>query len=156
MALRQAQARRPPFVLLSNRGSGHFHTTAAANIGELVRLIAASPRTAVFNCGDPDPPTVQQIARRIGDFTEILLPGAAEVGGTPWSVPKPFLVDMAKAEQELGYRPTTSWSEAIGPQVEWLIEATRGRDWRDVLPRGAQYLEFDYDAEDAVVRSLAA
>jgi nucleoside-diphosphate-sugar epimerase len=145
-----------PFVLLSNRGSGHFHTTAAANIGELVRLLAAAPRTGVFNCGDPDPPTVQEIARRIGDFTEILIPGHAELGGTPWSVPKPFLVDMTKAEEELGYRPATSWSEAIGTQVEWLVEVTRGRDWRDVLPRGAQYLSFDYDAEDELVRSLAA
>lgn len=76
-----------PFVLLSNRGSGHFHTTAAANVGELVRLIAARPRTGVFNCGDPDPPNVQQIARRIGDFTEILLPDASPLGATPWSVP---------------------------------------------------------------------
>jgi hypothetical protein len=25
-----------------------------------------------------------------------------------------------------------------------------------VLPRGAQYLKFDYDAEDELVRSLAA
>jgi nucleoside-diphosphate-sugar epimerase len=145
-----------PFVLLSNRGSGHFHTTAAANVGELVRVIAARPRTGVFNCGDPDPPTVEQIARRIGVFTEILLPDASELGSTPWSVPKPFLVDMTKAEEELGYRPATSWAEAIGPQVEWLVDATRGGDWREVLPRGAQYLRFDYDAEDELVRSLAA
>jgi len=146
---------RRPYVLLSNRGSGHFHTTAAANIGELVRRIAARPRTGVFNCGDPDPPTVQQIARRIGDFTEILLPDASRLGGTPWSVPRPFLVDMAKAEQELGYQPATTWTDAIGPQVEWLLKATHGRDWRDVLPRGAQYLSFDYDAEDQLVHSLA-
>ncbi len=147
---------RRPFVLLSNRGSGHFHTTAAANVGELVRVIAARPRTGAFNCGDRDPPTVQEIARRIGDFTEILLTGASELGSTPWSVPKPFLVDMTKAEGELGYRPATSWADAIGPQVEWLVDATRDRDWREVLPRGAQYLSFDYDAEDELVRSLAA
>lgn len=145
-----------PFVLLSNNGSGHFHTTASANIGELVRLIAAQPRTDVFNCGDPDPPTVQQIARRIGDFREILVPGPNEVASTPWSVPKPFLVDMSKAERELGYRPVTTWSDAIGPQIDWLIEATHGRDWREVLPRGAQYLSFDYEAEDELARSLAA
>ncbi len=144
------------FVLLANRGVGHFHTTAAPNIGELVRLIAAEPRTDVFNCGDPDPPTVRQIAQRIGDFTEILLAGDAQVGLTPWSVPKPFLVDMSKAERELGYRPVTTWADAIGPQVEWLIDATSDRDWRDVLPRGAQYLRFDYDAEDELVRSLTA
>jgi hypothetical protein len=25
----------------------------------------------------------------------------------------------------------------------------RGRDWREVLTRGANYLRFDYEAEDA-------
>jgi nucleoside-diphosphate-sugar epimerase len=155
---------RRPYVVLTNRGAGHFHTTAAENIGELVRLIAAEPRTGVYNCGDPDPPTVLEIARAVGEAaghvsTEVLLPrpgGRGEVGQTPWSAPKPLLVDMAKAERELGYRSKTTWADALPRQVEWLVEATRDRDWRDVLPRGAQYLSFDYEAEDELVRSLAA
>ena len=153
---------RRPYVVLSNRGDGHFHTTAAENIGELVRLIAAQPCTDVFNCGDPDPPTVLEIARAVGDaaaygFTEILLPdptGRGELGQTPWSAPKPLLVDMGKAERELGYRPVTTWREALARQVEWLIEATRGRDSREVLPRGAEYLNFDYEREDDYVATL--
>jgi nucleoside-diphosphate-sugar epimerase len=155
---------RRPYVVLTNRGAGHFHTTAAENIGELVRLLAAQPRTDVFNCGDPDPPTVLEIARAGGEtaghrFTEVLLPepgGRGEVGQTPWSAPKPLLVDMAKAERELGYRPKTTWADALPRQVEWLIEATRDRDWREVLPRGAEYLKFDYEAEDELVRSLSS
>lgn len=150
------------YVLLTNRGEGHFHTTASENIGELVRLIAAQPRTDVFNCGDPDPPKVLEIARVVGEaaghrFTEVLLPdpaGRGEVGQTPWSAPRPLLVDMAKAERELGYRPVTTWADALPRQVAWLIEATRDRDWREVLPRGAEYLKFDYDAEDALVAGL--
>jgi nucleoside-diphosphate-sugar epimerase len=153
---------RRPYVVLSNLGRGHFHTTAAENIGELVRLIAAEPRAGIFNCGDPDPPQVLDIARAVGEatdyrFTEILLPEAAgrgEVGQTPWSAPKPLLVDMTKAEQELGYRPATTWAKALPTQVEWLLEATRDRDWREVLPRGAQYLEFDYEREDELVSRL--
>ena len=152
-----------PYVVLSGRGAGRFHTTASENIGELVRLLAAQPRTGVFNCGDPDPPTVLDIARAIGDaaghhFTEVLLPepaGRGEVGQTPWSAPKPLLVDMAKAEDELGYRAATTWADALPRQVEWLIGATRDREWREVLPRGAEYLQFDYEAEDAVVLDLA-
>ena len=152
---------RRPYVVLANRGVGHFHTTAAENIGELVRLVAASPRTDVFNCGDPDPPQLLQIARTIGDVAghavpEILLPDLSDVGATPWSVPKPLLVDMAKAERELGYTPAITWAEAIPKQVEWLIGATRDRDWQEVVTRGAQYLKFDYEAEDELVRSLAA
>jgi nucleoside-diphosphate-sugar epimerase len=152
---------RRPYVVLANRGVGHFHTTASENIGELVRLVAASARTDAFNCGDPDPPELLEIARTIGDVAghaapEILLPDLSDVGATPWSVPKPLLVDMAKAERELNYTPAITWAEAIPRQVEWLIEATRDRDWQEVVTRGAQYLKFDYEAEDELVRSLAA
>jgi nucleoside-diphosphate-sugar epimerase len=150
---------RRPHVVLTNNGAGHFHTTASENIGELVRLIAARPRTDVFNCGDPDPPTVLQIARAIGDtvghrFEEILLAEPAapgEMGQTPWSAAKPLLVDMAKAERDLGYRPATRWADALPRQVRWLIDATTDRDWRDVLTRGADYLKFDYESEDEFV-----
>ena len=45
------------------------------------------------------------------------------------------------------YLPVTTWAEALPRQVAWLIEATRDRDWREVLPRGAEYLKFDYDAD---------
>jgi nucleoside-diphosphate-sugar epimerase len=153
---------RRPYVVLTNRGAGRFHTTAVENIGELVRLIAGEPRTDVYNCGDPDPPTVLDIARAVGkaaghSFTEVLLPEAGargEVGQTPWSAPKPLLVDMSKAERELGYRPKTTWADALPRQVDWLIEATRDRDWRDVLPRGAEYVKFDYEREDELVARL--
>lgn len=154
---------RRPHVVLTNDGAGHFHTTASENIGELVRLLAAQPRTGVYNCGDPDPPTVLELARAIGaaaghSFREVLLPeagGRGDVGQTPWSAPKPLLVDMAKAAGELGYAPATTWADALPRQVEWLIEATRGRDWQEVLTRGKDYLRFDYDAEDELVAGLA-
>jgi nucleoside-diphosphate-sugar epimerase len=153
---------RRPYVVLTDLGAGQFHTTASENIGELVRLIAARPQTDVFNCGDPDPPTVLEIARAIGDlvghrFEEVLLAesaGRGEVGQTPWSAPKPLLVGMEKAERELGYRAATTWADALPRQVRWLIEATRDRDWREVLTRGADYLEFDYEAEDELVARL--
>lgn len=153
-------ADKRPYIVLAGRGASHFHTTASENIGELVRLIAQERRTGAFNSGDPDPPTVLDLARAIGDaaghrYAEVLLPEfEGDVGQTPWSAPKPLLVDMSKAESELGYRPATTWEEALPRQVEWLLEATRDRDWQEVLPRGAQYLQFDYEAEDEFVKSL--
>jgi nucleoside-diphosphate-sugar epimerase len=155
---------RRPFIVLTNRGAGHFHTTASENIGELVRLIAAEPRTDAFNCGDPDPPTVLELSRAIGEaaghrYAEVLLPDPAargEVGRTPWSAARPLLVDMTKAECDLGYRPATTWADALPRQVVWLLDATRDRDWREVLPRGAEYLQFDYEAEDQLVAGLVA
>jgi hypothetical protein len=38
--------------------------------------------------------------------------------------------------------------------VRWLIEATRDRDWREVLTRGADYLKFEYELEDELVARL--
>ena len=68
-----------PYIVLTGRGASHFHTTASENIGELVRLIAQEPRTGAFNSGDPDPPTVLELARAIGEaaghrYAEVLLP----------------------------------------------------------------------------------
>ncbi len=151
-----------PYIALTLRGANHFHTTASSNIGELVRLIADRKASGVFNCGDPDPPTVLEMARRISrtvghEWTEVLLPdaeGRGMVGNTPWSAAKPFIVDMTAAERELGYTPATTWDDAIDAQVVWLLEATRDRDWQEVLPRGAQYLQFDYEGEDALVAEL--
>jgi nucleoside-diphosphate-sugar epimerase len=155
---------RRPYIVLTLRGENRFHTTASANIGELVRLIAAQRATGAFNCGDPDPPTVLEISRRIAaavghEWAEVLLSlpeGRGAVGNTPWSTPKPFVVDMSTAARDLGYEPVTTWSDAIDRQVEWLVEATEGRKWQEVLPRGAEYLQFDYEGEDALVKDLAS
>lgn len=154
-----------PYLILTGEGMSRFHTTASSNIGELVRCIARNPRTDVYNSGDPDSPVLVDLARRIAaivghEWEELLLPEwespEGGIGETPFSVPKPLVVDMQKAETELGYRPATTWDDAIDAQVQWLIDATRGRDWKHVLPRGAQYLRFDYDAENAFVRNLKA
>jgi nucleoside-diphosphate-sugar epimerase len=152
---------RRPHVVLAGNGDSHFHTTAVENIGELVRLIAASPKSGAYNCGDPDPPTVLEIARTIGvtaghSYDEVLVLDPDEpTGQSPWSAPKPLLVDMTKAEHELGYVPAVTWADALPRQVQWLIDTTEGRDWREVLTRGANYLQFDYDAEDRFVESLS-
>ena len=62
-----------------------------------------------------------EAARALGAYyTPAVLaePGAREeVGQTPWSAPKPVLVDMARAARELGYRPATTWADAIPRQV---------------------------------------
>jgi nucleoside-diphosphate-sugar epimerase len=151
-----------PYMILTGKGQSRFHTTASSNIGELVRCIARNPRTGVYNSGDPDPPMLIDLARRVSatvghEWEEILLPTwetTDGIGETPFSVPKPLVIDMQKAETELGYRPATTWNDAIDAQIEYLVAVTRGRDWKEVLNRGAQYMRFDYDAEDAFVHEL--
>jgi nucleoside-diphosphate-sugar epimerase len=155
-------------VPLGDRGRGRFQTTSTENLAELIVLAAERPRTAVFNCGDPDPPRVLDIARAVGsamdhDWTEVLFEwtepwerGVERIGDTPWSGPKPIVADMSIAEIELGYRPVTTYQEAVGATCEWLVSATSGHDWREVLTGSAGYMadSFDYDAEDAFVRAL--
>jgi nucleoside-diphosphate-sugar epimerase len=152
---------RREVVVLAYRGESVFHTTSVANLAELIRLAADRPGRRVLNAGDPDPPPVAAIGRLVGAIfghapRTVLLPGAPPsegVGDTPWSVPadRPLVVAMDAARDELGYAPVTTYPEAVGATCRWLVEATRGRDWREVLPDLARYAEasFDYAAEDA-------
>jgi len=150
-------------VVLARRGESRFHTASVANIAELIALASRRPRSRALNCADPSPPTAVEIARAIGAVTghawvEVLLAGAEQgtVGDHPWNVPHPFVLDMTEAEIELGYRPVTTYEQAVPETVAWLVDAMRDRPWREVLT-GSPYLEtmFDYEAEDEFLRGLA-
>jgi nucleoside-diphosphate-sugar epimerase len=153
------------YVLLANRGNGRFHTTSTENLAALITLVAERPGTQVLNCGDPSPPTVLEIARAIAaamgsEWAEVLVPVPAAdgvLGMTPWSVPRDFVLDMTEAEL-LGYRPVTTYAEAVVATCRWLVEVTEGHDWRELWPEPAERMSesFDYESEDAFVRGLMA
>jgi nucleoside-diphosphate-sugar epimerase len=157
---------RRPYVVLAGRGAGRFHTTSAENLAELIRLAAERPGTRVVNCADPESPSVVEISRAISAvmdwrWTEVLLedpPADGRPGATPWSVPKPFVLDMTEAEIMLGYAPVTTYESAVRATCRWLVEATADRDWREVLPGSARYMagDFDYAAEDELVAGLTS
>jgi nucleoside-diphosphate-sugar epimerase len=142
-------------VALAWNGESRFHTTSVSNLAELVRLAAAQPGSRVLNAGDPDPPSTLEICAAIGEaleyaFEPVLLPNDAF--GNPWGVPRPFVVSMDAAERELGYRPVTTYPEAVRETCAWLVEELEGgRSWD-----GTYLAEtLDYAAEDAVLASLA-
>ncbi|MEX2645882.1 MAG: hypothetical protein WD249_06440 [Gaiellaceae bacterium] len=150
--VKRAQDQRP-FVLLAYLGESRFHTTAAVNLAELIRLACEQPGTRVLNAGDPEPPTTLEISRTIAALTgheriEYLLEDAPEAARSPWAVRHPLVVDMAAAERELGYRPLATYAGAVGDTVRWLLDAS---------PPLGEYMEtfFDYEAEDEYVRGLA-
>ena len=144
--------------LLAYRGGSRCHPTATANLAELIRLAATHPGRRILNAGDPQAPTVREIAAHVDavlgwEVEEILLDGPAEagLGMTPWSVPDPVVLDMCLAERELGYRPVTDYAESLPETVTWLVAATRHRDWRETFPKLASrwgLAKFDYAAED--------
>ncbi|HEX6490068.1 MAG TPA: NAD-dependent epimerase/dehydratase family protein [Gaiellaceae bacterium] len=157
---------RRRFIALADQGRSRFHTTSVDNLAELLWLAAERPGFRALNCGDPSPPSVLEIVRAIAgamehDWAELLLPrsqGLEGPGETPWSVPKPVVLDLSEAELQLGYRPLKSYERAVPRTIEWLVEATRRRPWEEVLPGTARNLPqaFDYEAEDALVAGLTA
>ena len=72
-------------------------------------------------------------------------------------MPRPFVLDMAEAEFELGYRPVTTYAKAVDETCEWLVSVTEGGNWHEALPGAARLYagQFDYAAEDELVRGLA-
>jgi len=144
-------------VAIAWRGESRFQTSSVANIAELIRLAAPNPGHRVLNAGDPEPPTTLEICHAIGaslghEFEPVLLP--ADEYGNPWGLPPelPLVFDMTAAERELGYRPVTTYAEAVQETCAWLVaELESGRDWKGT------YLEesLDYEAEDAAIASVA-
>lgn len=139
---------RRKVVLVSN-GESRFHTTSVDNLAELIRLAAEQPGTRVLNAADPDPPTVREIGWAVAPKLEQV--PIRESGyerrelSNPWAVPFPLIVDMSRAERELGYRPVTMYAEAVRETGAWLAAEPP-----DIA---GTYLEryFDYGAEDSVL-----
>jgi nucleoside-diphosphate-sugar epimerase len=142
-------------VALAWNGESRFNTASVANLAELIRLAAGQPGDRILNGGDPDPPSTLEICQAIGsaleyEFEPVLLP--ADEFGNPWGVPWPLIVSMEAAERELGYRPVTTYPEAVKETCAWLVgELERGRSWE------GSYIEdtLDYAAEDDALASLS-
>jgi nucleoside-diphosphate-sugar epimerase len=138
-------------VLVQN-GESHFHTTSVDNLAELIRLAASLPGTRVLNCGDPTPPTTREIGEAITRAmgAELELVGIPESGferpelANPWAVSRPLILEMSAAERSLGYRPLTTYPDAVRDTCAWLVGELERRDFSDTYL--ANY--FDYAAED--------
>lgn len=90
----------------------------------------------------------------------MLLPGPPldTVGESPWATMRPFVASTTRASALLDYAPVRTYAEQLADDVPWLIQATTGMNWHEVLPDlAANYATdfFDYEAEDAYLRSLA-
>ena len=145
-------------VALASNGESVFHTTSVDNLAELIRLAAEQPGNRPLNAGDPDPPTTLEICRAVGDaldheFEPVLFPEQADERpglDSPWAVPGPFIVSMEAAERELGYRPVTTYPEAVRETCAWLAgELEQGRNWDGTYLEGM----LDYAAEDEALAS---
>jgi nucleoside-diphosphate-sugar epimerase len=153
-----------PVVVLAYRGESRFHPTGVDNLAQAVLAAAHRPGQGVFNLVDPDCPTVAEIGRSVGALlghapVEVLLPGppVGMVGESPWATARPFLASTTRAEALLDYSPLRRYAEQLTDDVAWLVQATKSRNWQEVLPDLAENYTtdfFDYTSEDAYFRSL--
>lgn len=138
-----------------------FQTTNARDIAELVPEMASAEIGGTFNIADENGPSVTDIAQNICEFTgmhaelvEVPADRNSTIGRTPWSVPRPFLVDGSKARAACGRAGSTYWPNARDA-VEWLVEHNP-EDWRAAFSQMTVYPWdlFDYAAEDAAMDAL--
>ncbi|HEY2530591.1 MAG TPA: NAD-dependent epimerase/dehydratase family protein [Xanthobacteraceae bacterium] len=123
-------------IPLAYRGTSRFHTTSVANIAQLTRVVIEVPASRVLNIADPSAPSVTEIAAFIsqhmgyrGLFLEVVGEDYPPVlGRTPWSVPRPYVLDT-RAAAALGYAPATTYSDAVRATCDWLVETAPGEDW---------------------------
>jgi nucleoside-diphosphate-sugar epimerase len=150
-------------IPLAYRGTSRFHTTSAANIAALTRVVIEAPANRVLNIADPSALSVAEIAASIaqhmgyeGQIMEV--PGEdypPTLGRTPYSVPRPFILDV-RAAGELGYYPATTYADAVKETCDWLVETAADSDWLERCPWFRPPPElFNYREEDRLLGANA-
>jgi nucleoside-diphosphate-sugar epimerase len=150
-------------IPLAYRGASRFHTSSVANIAELVHVVLEKPGKRVLNAADPVAITVKEIGAHIAQyfgqrckFVEAPDTGyPPAVGATPWSVPRPFVLDT-RAAVDLGYIPPTNYGDSVVATCGWLAELSTKGDWRELFPVLTNYPRelFDYAEEERFLARL--
>ncbi len=147
-------------IPLAHGGASRFHTTSVLNIAALIETALDRPSTRTLNIADPTALTVRQIGEAIaksmayyGRLVDVRDGGwPSPIGRTPWSTPRPFVLDT-RAARALGYLPVTDYAATASTICEDLVTASAKGDWRALFPvlAGYPYDQFDYAAEDAAL-----
>ncbi|HEX7820925.1 MAG TPA: hypothetical protein VF463_09930 [Sphingobium sp.] len=145
-------------IPLAYEGRSRFHTSSVLNIAELTRIALDRPSRRILNIADPEALSVAEIgsaiARHMGYMGQLVLVSGdafpARIGRTPWSVPRPFVLDTSAA-RALGYSPVTTYPKSIGAICDDLASGDTGEVWGQHFPILASYPYdlFDYAAEDS-------
>ena len=153
-------------IPLAYEGRSRFHTSSVSNIAELTRVVLDQPATHILNIADPEALSVVEIGSAIaahmgygGTFLKVAGGGfPATIGRTPFSVPRPFVLDTGAA-LALGYSPVSTYPQAVGAICDDLVRAAAAtRDWHTVFTVLARYSyeQFDYETEDASIMENVA
>ena len=149
-------------VTLPWNGQGRFHPASTANLAALAIACAEAPGHRVLNAVDDECPTDAEIGRAVfelmghdAEVSTVPGPPSDQAPASPWSTPKPFVLSMARASEEVGYRAPLPWRAALEQDLNWAVPAVQraengGGSWHDVFPGlrdwGADQW-FNYDAQ---------
>ena len=142
-------------------GRSQFQTSNADLIGNFVAATIEHDLGGVYNIADALAPTVYEIGTAIARIMEREISFELEtgqedglVGRTPWSVPKPFIVDASKA-MRAGSLARIEFGVEAEPAIQWLRDLNPS-DWQAAFPQLAAYTwdMFDYQAEDSFLATL--
>jgi nucleoside-diphosphate-sugar epimerase len=92
-------------IPLAYGGRRVFHTSSASGIASLIEIALRDPRSATLNVADAQAPSVTEIAWTIAAALGRPIDlhpfggaaGADGVGDTPWSSPRPYVLDLSRA-----------------------------------------------------------
>jgi nucleoside-diphosphate-sugar epimerase len=149
-------------IPLAYEGRSRFHTSSVLNIAELTRIALDRPSNRILNIADPEALSVAEIGSEIArhmSYAAQLVPVSgdafpATIGRTPWSVPRPFVLDTSAA-LALGYAPVTTYPKSIGAICDDLTSGDTGEMWQHRFPILASYPYdlFNYEAEDRFLQA---
>jgi nucleoside-diphosphate-sugar epimerase len=148
-------------IPLEHHAASLFHTTSAVGMAGFIAHALSRQITGTFNIADPDAPTVAQIVANVAhtacrDVEVVPLADAdvAPVGHSPWSVPRPLRLNIAKA-LATGWDGGPAHAASMPALCGWM--ATHQHDWKTTFPVFATYPHdpFDYAAEDQVLARIA-
>ncbi|MHC6177198.1 NAD-dependent epimerase/dehydratase family protein [Glutamicibacter sp. X7] len=123
----EAMQGNPPELRVSSLESVQS-LTAAANVAQLLELVAAHPASRVLNAADAHPVTAraifERIAHTVGYTGEVQEAGdGPSTLANPFASAHPFELDTSAAK-ELGYRPADSLS-LVAEEVQWVLDSQR-------------------------------
>lgn len=145
-------------IPLAYGGESRFHTTSASNIANVLLTSLANPGNMVINVADKEALTVLAMGKIIatqlnygGEFITLSEKYSKPfVGFTPWSVPRPFVLETSVSENLLEPISLKSYEESVCGYYEWLKTVPLDNDWKNLFPQLANYPydHFNYVEED--------
>lgn len=149
-------------IPVAYEAKSYFHTSSTTGIASLIACALEKPANQILNVADPSPQDVRGIAAAVSNAIgqDIpLLPFAGDpqgpVGRSPWSVPRPYLLDTGRA-QALGWDGGKTYAEEIADVCHWATEVASETSWESAFPLSELYGAnvFNYEAEDAFLAKL--